>query len=466
MPRRAGSTTENSYAFQSQIIALHSEGKGRNEIARQLGVSGPYVGLTIKKFSHKTVSPATLLDWCMTFKAQHKHIGADYVRYECQKHFEALYGKETKFDIPSAGKLEQLYEQRKLTTMKLGGRKDKRAYHNFATPERHGDKYECDLHGPLMIGGRAYQVFAMIDVISRIVWAELLPANFVEYLPWAVERSFTALGGAPTELQSDNGIGFVRPGRKSVSDYAQHAWNLGAERIHYIPEGQPQRNGHIERWNRTLEDSFLLRYDLSDMHITDARATLEAWIIEYNTERPHSALKRTAPALHGTFTTPTSQEPESITVQAEQSGQLAYTRHIDPRGIATVCSPLEFYIMGRGLCGTYISICIDWTTKAGTIRHRHAQIGTFTHTSEKSYKPDLDATKVNSIEGRDYDELAQLREQSKRRKKKITEYPGDYGLRTNEDGLEELYVKKTGKTFLTAESLDADHLTDLGIIVQ
>lgn len=464
MARKHGSTTETAYAIKSRIVALQSEGHGRNEIARLVGVSGAYVTKILRDFSHTTVSPDTILNWCRAYKHTHRHIGANYIIYECQKHFEGLYGKDANLPYPSPAKLEQLFQLEKLSNQKLGGRSDKRAYHNLPLPEHHGDKYECDMHGPIIIDGKAYQIYGLIDTISRIAWAELLPANFVSFLPWALTRGYRALGGPARELQSDNGIGFVRPGRKTISEHSQQAFNLGTEYVHFIPEGQPQRNGHIERWFRTLEERFLARTDFATTTIEEARTRLLEWLTEYNQARPMKVLKWTAPSTHGTFNPLASETPKEITVSADRSGILAYTRHIDPRGIATIASPLEFYIMGKNLCGTYITICIHWETKEASILHRREAIGTLSYDgSHKTHRPTLQAT---TIEGREYDETAYLRQQSKHRKKKITHYPGDYGLRTNEHGDEELYIKSTGKAFLTSESLNADHLTDLGIIVE
>lgn len=58
--------------------------------------------------------------------------------------------------------------------------------------------------------------------------------------------------------------------------------------IHYIPPGQPGRNGYMESVNSRVRDE-CLNMNSSD-HIYEARAIITDWKEDYNTYHRHSRL--------------------------------------------------------------------------------------------------------------------------------------------------------------------------------
>ena len=71
----------------------------------------------------------------------------------------------------------------------------------------------------------------------------------------------------------------------------------GAGIPHYFSYPRcPKINGHIERYNRTLQEEFL--YSHQDLLLTDLPLfgrRLADWLIFYNAERPHQALGLKSP---------------------------------------------------------------------------------------------------------------------------------------------------------------------------
>jgi putative transposase len=68
---------------------------------------------------------------------------------------------------------------------------------------------------------------------------------------------------------------------------------LGTKTL-YIEPGSPWENGYCESFNGKLRDEFLngeIFYSLKE-----AQILTERWRVDYNTERPHSALGYRAPA--------------------------------------------------------------------------------------------------------------------------------------------------------------------------
>ena len=70
---------------------------------------------------------------------------------------------------------------------------------------------------------------------------------------------------------------------------AMLAWSQPAGvRLHYIETGKPTQNAFIESFNGRLRDECLNQHWFNDLN--EARRIIEAWRIDYNTQRPHSAL--------------------------------------------------------------------------------------------------------------------------------------------------------------------------------
>lgn len=65
---------------------------------------------------------------------------------------------------------------------------------------------------------------------------------------------------------------------------------------HFIAPGKPMQNGFVESFNGRMRDELLnetLFFDLDD-----ARAKIAAWVADFNTARPHSALGYLTPAAY------------------------------------------------------------------------------------------------------------------------------------------------------------------------
>jgi len=57
---------------------------------------------------------------------------------------------------------------------------------------------------------------------------------------------------------------------------------------HYIAHGKPMQNGFGESFNGRMRDELLNETVFTSM--AQARAVIAAWVADYNTTRPHSAL--------------------------------------------------------------------------------------------------------------------------------------------------------------------------------
>ena len=79
---------------------------------------------------------------------------------------------------------------------------------------------------------------------------------------------------------------------------ARAAHGIPSERVglHFIPPGQPWRNGYIESFNSRVRDECL------NIHmfwsLAQARVVISGWKADYNHRRRHSALGYQAPAAY------------------------------------------------------------------------------------------------------------------------------------------------------------------------
>ena len=51
----------------------------------------------------------------------------------------------------------------------------------------------------------------------------------------------------------------------------------------------PTTTGKVERWHKTIRTEFLTEHDRRHATLADLQQALDAWVVHYNTERPHQA---------------------------------------------------------------------------------------------------------------------------------------------------------------------------------
>jgi putative transposase len=104
-----------------------------------------------------------------------------------------------------------------------------------------------------------------------------------------------AVYGPPASLRCDNGPELIA---NALRDWCRMA-RVG---ISYIEPGSPWENPYVESFNGRVRDELLNIEDFATL--LEAQVVVEAWRIEYNTYRPHSALRGLTPAeVRATWTT-------------------------------------------------------------------------------------------------------------------------------------------------------------------
>jgi putative transposase len=92
--------------------------------------------------------------------------------------------------------------------------------------------------------------------------------------------------GAPKQITIDNGPEFA--------GQALDAWAYAHEvTLDFIEPGKPAQNGFIESFNGRFRDECLNAHWFASL--AHAQSVIHSWKEDYNTQRPHTALKGQTP---------------------------------------------------------------------------------------------------------------------------------------------------------------------------
>ena len=161
--------------------------------------------------------------------------------------------------------------------------------------ERKPDHFKSDAPGELVeidtivrfTGKLKRYIVTAVDTHGRtaFAWCYHRPSSFNtrDFL----EKLETVLPFKTAAIQTDNGSEF----HKYFADYLaerkiKHYWNY---------PGRPYRNGHIEKFNRTIQEEFIDQNEFWLNNPLGFNRKMADWLIWYNTERPHWSLNLLSP---------------------------------------------------------------------------------------------------------------------------------------------------------------------------
>jgi transposase InsO family protein len=185
-------------------------------------------------------------------------------------------------------KTQRLYTEEGLTVRKRRSRR--RAVGARAAPPvlaLPNQRWSLDFVHDQMASGRRFRVLNIVDDVTRECLAAV-PDTLISGR--RVVRELAELirhRGKPGMIVSDNGT--------ELTCNAVLAWcSEAAINWHYIAPGKPMQNGYAESFNGRMRDELL--NETLFMSLDHARIAIAAWVVDYNQERPHSALGYETPA--------------------------------------------------------------------------------------------------------------------------------------------------------------------------
>lgn len=149
------------------------------------------------------------------------------------------------------------------------------------------DAWTMDFVADQLSNGIRFRILTVVDVFTREALAvtpgqRLRAENVIEVLNRLVMQR-----GAPRRVFVDNGSEFTG---RLMDMWAYHH----QVRLDFSRPGKPTDNCFVETFNGSLRDECLNTHWFDS--IGQARTILEAWRVDYNESRPHSALKELTPA--------------------------------------------------------------------------------------------------------------------------------------------------------------------------
>ena len=153
-------------------------------------------------------------------------------------------------------------------------------------PVKPGDLVEMDTVCIFLEGVKRY-IFTAIDVKTRFAFAYAYKTNSSANGQDFLNRFTRVAPFIISHIQTDNGSEFMKFFNQSCED---------KELVHFFNYPRhPQSNGHLERFNRTIQEQF------ADWHTDslDDPAVFNKYLMEYliwyNTEKPHRGIGKAPP---------------------------------------------------------------------------------------------------------------------------------------------------------------------------
>jgi transposase InsO family protein len=299
MPWKECSVMDERLRFVSRLL----DGEAMTDVCREFGVSRKtgykiyrrYQKLGLEALSDRSRRPVRYANQLppqiegliVSLKRQKPHWGARKIRELLVRRLDG------DVRIPAKSTVHAVLHRHGL--VKAIGRPRFRAKGTpLSTGAQPNDLWCADYKGEFKLGnGRYCYPLTVSDHASRfLLLCEALESTREDAAISAFEQLF-AERGLPQAIRSDNGVPFASPNALfNLSKLSVWWLRLGIS-IERIQPGHPQRNGRHERMHLTLKKEATRP---PDMNFLQQQARFDAFVKEFNVERPHEALAMKCPA--------------------------------------------------------------------------------------------------------------------------------------------------------------------------
>lgn len=153
-------------------------------------------------------------------------------------------------------------------------------------PSQRLERWSMDFTTDTLADGRGFRTLNIVDDYTRECVAIEVDRSLPGLRVARVLDRLHATIGLPSSIVVDNGPEFA--GR------TLDAWAYArAVTLRFIRPGKPIENAYVESFNGKFRDECLNEHWF--VSVADAKATIEAWRVDYNTVRPHSSLADRTP---------------------------------------------------------------------------------------------------------------------------------------------------------------------------
>ena len=299
MPWKASSVMEERLRFVARLL----DGEAMTDLCRDFGVSRKTGYKIFHRYKEHGLAaltdrsrrpvrydnqlPLPVESLIVRLKGEKPHWGARKIR---ELLVRRLSGDVR---IPAKSTIHTVLDRHGL--VKRGGRSRHRA---SGTPLSEGaapnDLWCADFKGEFKLGnGRYCYPLTVTDHASRfLLLCEAMESTREELTLTAFERLFRERG-LPLAIRSDNGVPFASPNALFNLSRLSVWWLRLGIAIERIKPGHPQQNGRHERMHLTLKKEATRPPGMNSLQ---QQARFDAFVQEFNAERPHEALAMKVPA--------------------------------------------------------------------------------------------------------------------------------------------------------------------------
>jgi transposase InsO family protein len=349
-----------------EAVRAVQDGWKVTEVAERLGVSRQSVHRWIVRYeqgglpaladrSHRPEAcshqiPAELEAIICEIRRQHPGWGPRRIRHHLERNgIEPLPGRSSVYRCLKRHNLIELRRRRK--------RRDE-----FRRWERDRPMqlWQMDVMGGIGLDdGRELSVVTGLDDHSRFCVAAGLLTRATSKAICAVLVASLRRYGIPDEILTDNGRVFTgRFGPQPVEVLFDRICRENGIHHRHTAIKSPTTTGKIERFHQSLRKEFLADRTFPSLEL--AQEQLDAWVKDYNTNRPHQALDMAYPAERFRLV-PVSKDASSIPVFSEEDKRGQWVlRRVGSNGVMSVDN--QMFSVDRVYKGQLVDAFVDDTT--------------------------------------------------------------------------------------------------------
>ena len=345
------------------VLAVVQDGWKIVEVADRLGVSRQTVHRWIARYeqdglasladhSHRPASCPHQIDReieAFICEIRREHPGWGPLRIEHE------LGRSGVDPRPSLSSIYRCLRRHQL--IELRRRRKRRDEYRRWERERPMQLWQMDVMGGVLLDeGSDLKVVTGVDDHSRFCVAAGLVRRATSKAVCGVFAASLRRYGIPDEILTDNGKVFT-------CRFGPHPGEVMFDRIcrengishRHTGVRSPTTTGKIERFHQSLRKEFLA--DRTFRSLTAAQRALDAWVLDYNTSRPHQALNMATPAERFGLR-PISKDAVSIPVdQADDRRGQWVLRRTASNGIVSVDT--QVISVGKAFGGQLIDAFVD-----------------------------------------------------------------------------------------------------------
>ena len=299
MPWKESSVMDERLRFVARLL----EGEQMTQLCQEFGISrktGYKIFERYKEHGHEALTdrsrrpvryanqlPHQVEAAIVNLKRDKPHWGARKIREILVRRFAG------DFKIPAKSTIHAVLDRQGLVK-RLGPKRRRAQGTGLTVGQGPNDLWCADYKGEFKLGNKAYcYPLTVTDHASRyLLLCEALESTREDLAFTAFEQLFQERG-LPGGIRSDNGVPFASANSLfNLSKLSVWWLRLGIQ-IERIKPGHPQQNGRHERMHLTLKKEATRPPGMNSLQ---QQAKFDAFVHEFNSERPHEALAMKCPA--------------------------------------------------------------------------------------------------------------------------------------------------------------------------